>query len=369
MTRGHSSRGVLNDLQFSIVDPDACASSSSQCDSIPSLHRSSPLSHTLIRSSSQQSSWNEIASFVVWNCFHIKQNMLRVLSNNQQPSRMDTTTTPPNSRSSSRVGDEEDDEGDHLPPPPSGRNLKVKVPLRRSDSSQQQRLRAKAMGITTISEDEPLETGLTDTEGSTSKRKNGVRRSRSMGDSKNGSGSSTSEGGRPSKRSEQPQQRRSQSEGRKGIHWNHRVEKKRHHRLQDLTKEEKEAVWYTESDSKIILAMAKVTVKMMMKGEQCDDVDYCSRGLEGKTPAGSKQRQKNKLKVRRALLEEQQLQREEGSHDPEYLAQVSIKHSKDICEQARNTALRDEEAIREYLSSGVISQRDCSPVQPRRTKR
>jgi len=67
------------------------------------------------------------------------------------------------------------------------------------------------------------------------------------------------------------------------LHWNHKVEKKRHYRTQDLRPEEREAIWYTEADTKIILAMAKVTVKMMMKGEVCDDVDYCSRGLEGKS--------------------------------------------------------------------------------------
>jgi hypothetical protein len=126
-------------------------------------------------------------------------------------------------------------------------------------------------------------------------------------------------------------------------------------------------VWYTENDTKIILAMAKVTVKMMMRGEACDDVDYCSRGLEGKTPAGSKQRQKNKLRVRKALIAEQEMQREEGVHDPEYLAQVSIKNSKDVCIQAHKVAVQDEEEIREYVSS-VVNQLDHTPVQPRRGK-
>lgn len=150
------------------------------------------------------------------------------------------------------------------------------------------------------------------------------------------------------------------------VHWNHKVEKKRHHRLQDLSEEEKETVWYTESDTKIVLAMAKVTVKMMMKGEPCDDVDYCSRGLEGKTPTGSKRRQKNKLRVRKALLEEQEIQREEGVYDPEYLAQVSIKYSKDVLVDAQNVALRDEENVQDYLN---LSHGDCSPIQPRRIKR
>lgn len=152
----------------------------------------------------------------------------------------------------------------------------------------------------------------------------------------------------------------------KQVHWNHKVEKKRHPRIQDLTVEEREAVWYTEGDTKIILAMAKVTVKMMMKGEPCDDVDYCSRGLEGKTPDGSKRRQKNKLRVRKALLEEQEMQREEGVIDAEYLAQVSIKHSKEIVAEAHTVALMDERSIQDYLT---LSDGDSSPMQPRRLKR
>jgi hypothetical protein len=282
---------------------------------------------------------------------------VKACSKSSHPPMKMTAATSLNGRSNST-------NDDTLPGAAGGRNLKMKVPLQRSESgSQKQRVRAKVMTITTISEDSPLEADPTPADledSSCSNRRNGVRRSRSLGGSKSLSGDC-----RPNKK---PEQRRSQSEGRKTIHWNQRVEKKRHHRLQDLTNEEKQDVWYTEDDTKFILAMAKVTVKMMMKGEPCDDVDYCSRGLEGKTPTGSKQRQKNKLKVRRALLEEQQLQRNEGINDPEYLAQVSMRHSKDICIEARNAALRDEDDTREYMSSGIAC-RDRSPVPPRRAKR
>lgn len=150
------------------------------------------------------------------------------------------------------------------------------------------------------------------------------------------------------------------------VHWNHRVEKKRHHRLQDLTEEEKEAVWYTEADTKIILAMAKVTVKMMMRGEPCDDVDYCCRGLEGKTSAGSKKRQKNKLRVRKALLGEQEYQRGEGVSDPENLAQISIENSRDVVAHAHNIAVMDERNVQEYLYG---THGDYIPMPPRRIKR
>jgi hypothetical protein len=163
-----------------------------------------------------------------------------------------------------------------------------------------------------------------------------------------------------------------------GIHWNHKVEKKRHIRRQDMTAAERESVWYTESDTKLILAIAKVTVKMMMRGEPCDDVDYCSRGLEGKTPLGSKQRQKNKMQVRKALIEEQEIQREESVLDQEYLAQISIKNSKEVRMQAHHVAVSDERDVRDYLlggggpsgsSSSFLSPRDILPVLPTRRKK
>jgi hypothetical protein len=135
---------------------------------------------------------------------------------------------------------------------------------------------------------------------------------------------------------------------KKKLTWNHKVQKKRHPRIADYTPDEIESVWYTENDTKIILAIAKVTVKMMMRGEPCDEIDYCSRGLEGKTPEGAKRRQYNKLKVRKALLEEQEMQRAEGVDDVEQLAATSIKHSTAMIEQAHQVAVEDSRAIEEY---------------------
>jgi hypothetical protein len=154
------------------------------------------------------------------------------------------------------------------------------------------------------------------------------------------------------------------SEGPKRVHWYHKVQKKRHIQIQDMEDEERQNVWYTETDRKLILAMAKVTVKMIMKEEECDDVDYCSRGLEGKTPAGSKRRQKNKMKVRRAVLEEQDIQRDEGILNSDFLGEVSRMCSKDVLQQAHERGLADEDAVREYLNDDSYG--DHSPIQPRR---
>ena len=210
--------------------------------------------------------------------------------------------------------------------------------------------------IATIDEEKPL---ADQQQGNNGKRNNRRKLTKRL---LNGASRSSASAGKPAapalkKRSSySPSSQKSNSSPGDGqpvkkVHWYHKVEKKRHHRLQDLTPEEKESVWYTENDTKIILAMAKVTVKMMMKGEHCDDVDYCSRGLEGKTPVGSKRRQKNKLRVRKSLLEEQEIQRDEGVNDPEYLSQVSIKYSADVVQHAHNVAVEDERVIQDYLQS------------------
>jgi hypothetical protein len=143
--------------------------------------------------------------------------------------------------------------------------------------------------------------------------------------------------------------RRKQVEQR-GIHWNPKVEKKRHIMLRDMTDEERDSVWYGCNDTKIILAMAKVTVKMMMKGEVCDDIDYCSRGLEGKTLLGSKKRSKNKSVCRRAVLTEQEIQRMDGVMDPERLATSSFKYTKAVNDKARDYAIQNEHDITAYLN-------------------
>lgn len=136
---------------------------------------------------------------------------------------------------------------------------------------------------------------------------------------------------------------------KKSVRWSTKLTKRRHIQIKDMKEEERESVWYTPEDTKIILAMAKVTVKMMMNGDYCDNIDYCSRGLEGKTSRGARQRIHNKQRVRTAVLEEQKLQRTEGLLDADALARVSLKYSEDLAAQARDKALGDERDARAFL--------------------
>ena len=119
-----------------------------------------------------------------------------------------------------------------------------------------------------------------------------------------------------------------------------------------FSEEEKEAIWCGERDYQIIKAMVKSTVIMMMKGEQIpeEDVDYCTRGLEFRTKAGSRVRSRNKMRARLAVLNEQDLQQEEGYFDPQFIAMACMDASLECRTGARARALHDEKVIQSYLA-------------------
>lgn len=135
----------------------------------------------------------------------------------------------------------------------------------------------------------------------------------------------------------------------KAVSWNPKIVKRYTLRRQDMPADERESYWYTKKDDKLVLMTAKVTVKMIMKGEPFDNVDYCSRGLEGKTLIESKKRARNKRKVLTAVLMEQELQRLEGVKNPEQVRKAAFKHTQEICERASHQAIEDEQEVQEYL--------------------
>jgi hypothetical protein len=121
--------------------------------------------------------------------------------------------------------------------------------------------------------------------------------------------------------------------------------------IKDFSQEEKEAVWMGVRDYQIIKAIVKTTVIMMMKGERImeDDEDFCTRGLEFRTRAGSKIRSRNKLRARSAVLNEQDLQSEENFCDPQYIAMACMEESLEGREGAHIRALYDQRVVQEYL--------------------
>lgn len=139
---------------------------------------------------------------------------------------------------------------------------------------------------------------------------------------------------------------------RRKIRWSSQVRVQEIRHINDMPELVIEAVWMSPVEYKTIKNGAKTTVLMMMAGEKFhqDDPDFCSRGLEFRTRKGNKIRAANKLKARSAVLNEQDLQRDEGFHDPEFIAMASLDVSHECREQAQKRGEKDAKAIAEYVS-------------------
>jgi len=147
----------------------------------------------------------------------------------------------------------------------------------------------------------------------------------------------------------------SKNERRIKIRWSGHVRVQEVRHLNNISEHEKEAVWMSAIDYKMIRSMAKSTVIMIMSGEHIgdDDPDYCTRGLECRTRAGSKVRNINKMRNRSAVLNEQDLQLEEGFYDPQLIAMASMDESFDCKEEGEKRAERDTICIRSYIHGGT----------------
>eukprot|EP00934_Nitzschia_sp_Nitz4_P003231 Nitzschia sp. Nitz4//scaffold200_size39268//16780//17556//NITZ4_007617-RA/size39268-processed-gene-0.61-mRNA-1//-1//CDS//3329541289//3221//frame0 len=121
--------------------------------------------------------------------------------------------------------------------------------------------------------------------------------------------------------------------------------------LNDFTPEELSARWNSLSDYEQIKVQVKQTVTRMMAGELFteDDPDFCVRGLEYRTKIGAKMRSRNKIRTRCAVLNEQDMQREEGFDDPRFIAMVSMDESVKVREEALARGFYDSLSVQNYL--------------------
>jgi hypothetical protein len=137
----------------------------------------------------------------------------------------------------------------------------------------------------------------------------------------------------------------------KKVYFAKTVQYKEMRHIKDFSQEEIEAVWMEARDYQMIKAIVKTTVIMMMKGERIpeDDEDFCTRGLEFRTRAGSRIRSRNKLRARSAVLNEQDLQSDENFSDPQFIAMACMEESLEGREAAHVRALYDHQCVYEYL--------------------
>jgi hypothetical protein len=122
--------------------------------------------------------------------------------------------------------------------------------------------------------------------------------------------------------------------------------------IDDFTDEEFEETWNSQTDLDIILEECAETVYMMVNGEVLLEEDgFCKRGLEYKTPKGSKFRKGNKVCAMQKVMKEQSLQKNMGMVNAEYLAELYIDATENSKRLALMMGLRDEEESRPLLQS------------------
>lgn len=131
---------------------------------------------------------------------------------------------------------------------------------------------------------------------------------------------------------------------RKSVNFNERVRAKKCLHYTDFSDEEVKAYWYTEEDFKTMKNAVRFEVNLLENGcldPNTTSTQYCCRGLENFTPEGIKRRMSNKNHCFAVVLEEQHLQREEGSFDQEYIAEIYEKAVASARRAALVLALQD----------------------------
>jgi hypothetical protein len=119
--------------------------------------------------------------------------------------------------------------------------------------------------------------------------------------------------------------------------------------LDDYTDEERHQTWFTRTEFAEIKTSYRDLIHRMSQRECIQDTDECSiRGLEGRSHAGSKNRQNIIVSSIFAVLHEQDLQKREGRNDPDTLAIAYRTHSYHSLQAACIMGRRDEAAIAEY---------------------
>jgi hypothetical protein len=104
--------------------------------------------------------------------------------------------------------------------------------------------------------------------------------------------------------------------------------------------------WYSDDESDMMREKAEDVAECLENGMATVKERYgeaiCHRGLEGLTHQGSLERRKNKDAGLDAVLDEQDLQDDEGFDDPDYIAHFYKIASCRAVAKARAIGLKDE---------------------------
>jgi hypothetical protein len=105
-------------------------------------------------------------------------------------------------------------------------------------------------------------------------------------------------------------------------------------------------VYYSKAEHAQSNAEVKVAVRKMIKTACPESESFTSRGLEGRTPDGSRRKSKVRRRAKQAVLEELFRQEDESKHDADLLAEVYKRSTAQCLRQAQRIATQDAAVAR-----------------------
>ncbi len=122
--------------------------------------------------------------------------------------------------------------------------------------------------------------------------------------------------------------------------------------INDMSDKVRNRYWLTEEEQSDIKNHCLLIIQKMKSHDQdidTEDCEFCTRGLESRTRQGRDERSRRKYAVRRAVLLQEKLQRDEGIYDPDFIAAVGALKTKESVNLAYVLARRDAEEAWQYL--------------------
>ena len=107
--------------------------------------------------------------------------------------------------------------------------------------------------------------------------------------------------------------------------------------ISDFSAEEIRSCWYKDEDYEVMKRDVRFEVNLLENDclvENQSMMTRTARGLEIYSSTAGQVRREIKRRARNAVLEEQRLQREEGSYDPEFIAEIYSMLTKNASQNA-----------------------------------
>ena len=126
---------------------------------------------------------------------------------------------------------------------------------------------------------------------------------------------------------------------------------------------DKESLWYTGNEYKLIKSSFFFTVKMMeSKHVLLDDNEMCTRGLESRTRAGTQRKRQHVQTSVDVVLYEQERQWEKNCYSPTRLAKVYRDISAQSSMSAFLAAQKDAKVVHGERHNSICKIQPCLPV-------